>query len=104
MMSWCTKSICGDTRVMSWDVFCMLLTHVNVLLSEPQLVSLLPDVNLGKKEDWKKFCLCVRRVYSNTDDCPQHGICSKRQTSAQQATWQLCGNGLCNLIFNRRLR
>ncbi len=35
--------MCGDTRAMSWDVFCMLLTHVNGLLSEPQLVPLLPD-------------------------------------------------------------
>jgi len=60
MMSWCTKSMCGDTRVMSWDVFCMLLTHVNVLLSEPQLVPLLPDVNIAWQERRLENILLVR--------------------------------------------
>jgi hypothetical protein len=83
----------------------MLLTHVNVLLSEPQLVPLLPDDehHLARKKIGKNSA-CALEEYSNTDDCPQHGVCNKRQTSAQQAMWQLCGNGLCNLIFNKRLR
>jgi hypothetical protein len=42
---------------MSWDVFCMLLTHVNVLLLVPQIVPLFPD---------DEHCLARKKIGKNS--------------------------------------